>query len=320
MNKPTRTFAVQPAGPFDLAAACARFGGWPTAPGDAEAPVVTFPVEGAEAAAAVVLRQHPDGTVAGEVHGVPDSLAERARRQALATLSLDVDGSAWPAVGERDAVIGELQERYGYLRPVLFHSPYEAAASFVLGHRISIAQVRRLRARLAVALGTPVEVAGEAFHAFPSPSQVLAAGALPGVPGPKAERLRAIAVAAEEGWLARDALRARPVDEALAALRTLAGVGPFFASGILLRGAGLTDEVAGDEITRSAIAARYGSADEGEIREITEDWAPFRTWASVLLHASARSEGAPSARQRPAGASASRARSSDSRSRTRTTR
>jgi DNA-3-methyladenine glycosylase II len=312
MNKPTRTFAVQPAGPFDLAAACARFGGWPTAPGDAAAPVVTFPVEGAEAAAAVVLRQHPDGTVAGEVHGVPDSLAERARRQALATLSLDVDGSAWPAVGERDAVIGELQERYGYLRPVLFHSPYEAAASFVLGHRCSIAQVRRLRARLAEQHGTAVEIAGQSFQAFPSPARVLAAGELPGVPDGKAARLRAIAAAAADGWLARDALRALPVEDALARLRTLPGVGPFFAAGILLRGAGLVDHVADDEITRFAIEQRYGALPE-ELGEITDDWAPYRTWASVLLHLWARD-------QPPAGASASRARSSDSRRRERATR
>jgi DNA-3-methyladenine glycosylase II len=320
MNKSTHTFTLRPAGPFDLAAARARFGGWLTTPGDDAAAVVTFPVEGADAAAAVVLRQHADGLIAGELHGAPAALVERAWRQALATLSLDVDGTDWPAVGTRDAVIAELQQRYGCLRPVLFHSPYEAAASFVLGHRISIVQVRRLRARLAVALGTPVEVAGETFHAFPSPAQVLSGGELPGVPAAKVPRLRAIAAAALDGWLERDVLRAQPVDDALARLRTLPGVGPFFASGILLRGAGLTDHVADDEVTRSAIAARYGSADDAAVREITDDWAPFRTWASVLLHVWARSEAGLSARQRPAGTSASRARSSDSRSRPRATR
>ena len=33
---------------------------------------------------------------------------------------MDVDGAAWPAVGERDAVIAGLQRQYQYARPVCF--------------------------------------------------------------------------------------------------------------------------------------------------------------------------------------------------------
>lgn len=265
MNQSSRHFTLQPQGPFDLARASRHFGGWPTLPDDPSALVLAFPLEHSGASTAVVLCQTGDGAIAGEVHGGPD---DAAWRQALAALSLDVDGRAWPEVGERDPEIGRLQETYGFLRPVLFHSPYEAAASFVLGHRISIAQVRRLRARLAETLGTAITIDGATFHAFPTPAQVLEANELPGVPEAKAARLRAIAQAAQDGWLTRDRLRALPIEEALARLRTLPGVGPFFASGILFRGAGIVDEV----------------ADGAAAFERAERWAPFRMWAVVLLH------------------------------------
>jgi DNA-3-methyladenine glycosylase II len=293
MTKPSRTFTVPVTGPFDLAREARHFGGWPALPGEPAALVLAFPVDGAAVAAAVVLRQAADGAVSGEVHGGPDALVETARRQALAALSLDVDATGWPEVGLRDPEIGALQTTYGFLRPVLFHSPYEAAASFVLGHRISIAQVRALRARLAEALGTTIEIEGAPFHAFPTPTQVLEADALPGVQPVKAERLRALARAAQDGWLTRDRLRALPVPEALAQLETLPGVGPFFAQGILFRGAGIVDGLSGDDVTRFALSTRYRLAepvDAATLAAITERWAPFRTWANVLLHVWVRSE------------------------------
>jgi hypothetical protein len=43
-------------------------------------------------------------------------------------------------VGERDRVVARLQRSYRGLRPVLFWSPYEAAAWTIIGHRIRISQ------------------------------------------------------------------------------------------------------------------------------------------------------------------------------------
>jgi DNA-3-methyladenine glycosylase II len=50
------------------------------------------------------------------------------RSQVERVLSLDVDGTDFPAVAQRDPVVRNLQARYPGLRPVQFHSPYEAAA------------------------------------------------------------------------------------------------------------------------------------------------------------------------------------------------
>ena len=163
----SNSFSLVPSGPFDLTAQSEHFGGWLAAPEPDSGVVMTFPLEGTEESAAVVVRQTPDGSIAGEVHSRDPATASRAWHQALATVSLDVDGADWPKVGSRDPVLGRLQERYGCLRPTLFHSPYEAAAAFVIGHRRTIMQTRATRARIATEIGTMIDIDGRQFHAFP---------------------------------------------------------------------------------------------------------------------------------------------------------
>jgi DNA-3-methyladenine glycosylase II len=293
MNYST-AFTLTPSGPFNLANQNQYFGGWPTLSGSPDTIVMAFPLEGSDASAAVVLRQEADGSLAGEVHGCSEAQAVLARRQALAAISLDFDGAGWPLVGQRDPVIGELQSEYEHLRPVLFHSPYEAAAAFIIGHRISIKQTRVLRARIAAAAGTAVDVAGESFAAFPTPRQLLEAPDLPGISSTKLERLRSMAAAAEERRLDRDRLRELAPDDALAELQTLPGIGPFFAQGILYRGAGLADAVSDDAVTHFAVTKRYGldaPADHAATLAVAEPWRPYRGWAVVLLHVWARQQG-----------------------------
>ena len=306
-------FDLVPQGAFSLAAANARFGGW--VDGTAEqagsetdradaAVLMAFPVEGWDASAAVVVRQGADGNVTGDVFTTDADngrAAERAWRQAVAVLSLDVDGSGFATVGEADPVIGGLQARYPGLRPVLFHSPYEAAASFLLGHRISIAQGRAIRRRIAEERGAAIPTPAGVGHAFPSPAVLLDSSVLPSVPAQKVERLHAAARAAIDGTLDRDRLRALPEADALADLGRLPGVGPFFAQGILMRGAGLVDAVTDDEVTRQAVQRAYGLAAppaRPQLLEISERWRPYRMWATVLLHVWFRSEGAVSLRTR----------------------
>lgn len=277
------SFESRPGGEFRLATAQEYFGGWPTtAGGDI---VLAFPVEGWSASAAVAVHQH-SGTVQGQVHGA-GGVAERAWAQALATVSLDIDGADFEKVARRDAFIGGLWKEHGRLRPVLFHSPYEAACAFVIGHRITIAQTRKLRARMAEEYGATIDVGGEPFHAFPDPATLRTMEAFLGVAAPKVERLHAVAEAALDGGLDRARLRAMPEEEALAYLRTLPGVGDFFAQGILVRGAGLVDFVTGDDLTPRAIELGYGMdhrPDRSEVLDRAEAWRPYRTWATVLLH------------------------------------
>jgi DNA-3-methyladenine glycosylase II len=282
-------FQMVPRGPFDLDNQASRFGGWPKL-GDGI--VMAFPVEGWNGSAAVVMRQRGD-TITGAVHGAAEADAERAWRQALATVSLDIDGQGFVDVGRRDPVIRRLQAEYRNLRPVLFHSPYEAACAFLIGHRITILQTRRLRQRMAEAAGSAIAVNGSSFHAFPDPRALLRLETFPGIAPVKVERLHTAARAALDGTLDRDRLRSLTEAEALEQLRGLPGIGEFFAQGILMRGAGLVDAVTADDLTPRAIQLLYRLAERptrAAVLKRAESWRPYRMWAVVLLNVWLRSQ------------------------------
>jgi DNA-3-methyladenine glycosylase II len=283
------TYSTQPLGPYVLADQNRYFGGWTTDSADGGGILMAFPVEGWQSSAAVRLWQNQDGSIGGEVHGDGDH--DAAWRQALEVLSLDVDGSGYTEVGERDPVIGALQQEHANLRPVLFHSPYEAACGFVIGHRIRIVQGRAIRQRIAEQYGRSFTVGGTSVHAFPTPGRLLEVDDVPGINAEKVERLHGVARAALDGMLDRAHLRSLPVEEAIAEVLKLRGVGGFFASGIVLRGAGVVDDLPGDPITLAGVQRFYGLAappDAAALRDITEAWRPYRMWCSVLVHASER--------------------------------
>ncbi|MDB5183863.1 MAG: hypothetical protein JWO07_544 [Candidatus Saccharibacteria bacterium] len=276
---------MKPKGPFNLLYQNQFFNGWPTLASDQNTIVMTFPVEGWSGSAAVILAQDENGKIKLHVYGTGDK--DRATVQALAAMSLDEDGVAWKEVGGKDEVVRSLQEKYKFMRPTLFHSPYEAAAGFMIGHRISIVQARKIRAALADEFGEKIDVNGETFSAFPTPQKLLEIDNFQSLNDTKIVRLHAVAQAALDGLLDRDYLRSLDDVTALAKLEKLPGVGPFFSQGILYRGAGSKDGFSQDDMSFHGIKAAYGLNDDvtkEEIMAITEKWRPYRMWVSVLLH------------------------------------
>ena len=149
----------------------------------------------AEVTATIVSPARPGADLVAEV-----------RPQVERILALDVDGSGFPAVGERDPVVGELQQRYPGLRPVGFWSPYKAAAWAIIGQRIRIRQAAAIKARMAKELGEPVRFGGQVVHAFPSPQRLAGLGGSLGSPdasrngsarwpGPRSTAARCVPVA-----------------------------------------------------------------------------------------------------------------------------
>jgi DNA-3-methyladenine glycosylase II len=105
-------FTLTPAGPFSLAASTRFLDGFAPAAyhGHSAGHLdLAFPVDDDWRTVGVHLEQLPDGAVAGEVVGTADPQAVGA--QVAHILSLDVDGTAFPLVGERDPVVGRLQRR-----------------------------------------------------------------------------------------------------------------------------------------------------------------------------------------------------------------
>jgi DNA-3-methyladenine glycosylase II len=284
------TFRINATGPFSLASSIRFLEGFtPAAYDEPEASGhlhLAFVVDGTEQAVGVCARAQGGG-ILGEVFGKADREAVRA--QVARILSLDVDGSGLPAVGLRDPVVGGLQAHYPGLRPVCFVSPYDAAAWTIIGRRIRVRQAARLKARMAEELGASVVVPGEQLHAFPPPSVLRDLSGFGGLTEQKLGWLRAVARAAEDGRLDTARLRALPVDQALAELQALPGIGPFSAELILLRGAGEPDHLALHEPRlRRAVARAYGLHTEPtdeELQHIAEGWRPYRTWVTLLLRA-----------------------------------
>lgn len=281
------TFALVPRGEFSLAAA-ASFGFGPTTgrpKPDGNLMRLAFPVDGFREHAGVVLRQDADGTVHGEVQGATDLGA--VDRQVARILSLDHDGEAWAAVGARDPVIGGLQGEHPGLRPVLFHSPYDAAAWSIISARRPARQAAEVRRRISEELGATFELAGETLAAFPLPERLLAVEPGPGLPPEKAERLRGVAQAAVEGRLDPERLQAMDPEEAMADVQRLRGLGPFYSALVIIRATGLSDVLPAQEPRSLRAAAHFYGLDAPPDWEaftaLAEPWRPFRTWAVVLL-------------------------------------
>ena len=280
---------IVPRGPFSLAAAQDFAGGFPAGIGGGgvgEGSItLAFPVEGTEQSAAIELWQDGDGVVRGR-SDADGELLQRAIVQAARSLSLDHDGSGWPAVGERDPVVGRAQREHHFLRPVCFYSAYEAATSFVIGQRIARRQSAVIKRQLAEELGDRPSIAGVEVPAFPRPSLLLELKGARGLNDEKVHRLHGVAQAALDGRLDTEHLRAIPPEEALASLRELHGVGPFTADAVLYRGCGVADGLpASDDLGRTVVRDLYGLPDAGaaDVERIAEAWRPFRMWAVVLL-------------------------------------
>jgi DNA-3-methyladenine glycosylase II len=286
------SFEIIPRGPFSLQAA-AEFGFGPNAGGP---PAynglmrLAFPLDGGSGYAGAVLRQAESGGPVGvelQLRGATDpavALAQIAR-----IVSLDHDGEAFLEVGERDPVIAALQLAHPGQRPVLFHSPYEAAAWSIISARRPASQAARVRTAISEQLGETFELAAQTLPAFPQPDRLLGLGDdTPGLNPEKVERLRGVALAAAAGRLDVGHLHAIGPERSFEEVQQIKGIGPFYASLVVLRASGFADamlDVAEAKGLRHT--ARFYGLDSppttDQFAAMAEPWRPFRTWAIVLI-------------------------------------
>ena len=240
-----------------------------------------------------VTQRYPDiVSLTVDTDADPDTAAEQACR----ILSIDTPAAEWVTAGERDPVLGALQREHDWLRPVLFHSPYEAAAWSVISARRYRAQATAVRTRICAALGETLTASGTEIPAFPLPERLLTADSLPGLAANRVAWLREISRAALDGQLDPARLTAMNPAEALRDLQRLPGIGPTYATLILLRATGVTDTLTFTEPRLPGYVAHFYSTgtdtvSPAELERIAEGWRPFRTWAAVLLRAAGDRQG-----------------------------
>ena len=273
---------LEPRGPFSLAAAGRFLAEFPPADHTGVEPDGTvrlgFVRDDFSGVARPTLRQAgEDGPVEVEVDG-DGAVGPQLER----ILGLEHDGDAFVAVLDGDPVLRTLWERTGHLRQVSFPSPYEAACWSVIALRLRQPQAVQVRRRIESAIGD---------GAFPVPERLAGLEPVEGLSEAKAERLRAMARAALDARLDPYELRALPQDEAVARLRELPGLGPFYASLVLMRATGATDAFFPIERLRHAAARAYDlpeAPSEQAFTAMADRWRPFRSWACVLLRAGER--------------------------------
>ncbi|NNG38499.1 DNA-3-methyladenine glycosylase 2 family protein [Flexivirga sp. ID2601S] len=283
------TLEIEPRGPFDLRASAAFLAGFTPLQDTAQQPaapeelVTAFTVDGEWSPQGVRVLQDPDGTVRCQFASPAGSAA---RDQVRRMLCLDIDGSALDQVAARDPHVADLMRRAPGLRPVLFASPYEAAAWSVLSQRVRMTQAAAVRARLCAELGDVVDIAGVRRTVFPRPDTLLRSAADLSLPDTARDRLQAVARAALDGQLDAAMLRSLDPQDALRRLLTIHGIGPFSAELTLVRGAGSPDMFPAQERRLRKVLSRvyHHSADDDQyFAEVSRAWSPLRSWVCFLF-------------------------------------
>jgi len=163
--------------------------------------------------------------------------------------------------------------------------PFEIAVRVLLGQQVSVAAARTLAARLAERCGAPVPntpVPG-IVRRFPDPARLADANLDGiGVTGARIAAIRGFARAVGDGTL--DLGAARDLDDTVATLTQLPGVGPWTAHVIAMRALGEPDAFpAGDLGVRQALARNGRMPSEREATARAERWRPWRSYAVLAL-------------------------------------
>lgn len=282
------TFDLTPVGAFDLDASIVFLNDFvplrePGRPQTGKALMAAFTVDGEWTPQGVHIRQLDDGTVRC---AFSSPASQAAKNQVQRMLSLDIDGRPLEHIAARDPHVADLIQRAPGLRPVLFASPYEAAAWSVLSQRVRMTQAAKTRADLCVELGSPVSIGDTTRYHFPSPEQVMHAGSALPLPETQRDRLTAVARAALDGHL--DAVRLRSIEpaQALHELQAIHGIGPFSAELVLIRGAGYPDAFPSQERRLRQVLSdvyHHPMDDQDYFTERAESWSPLRSWVSFLF-------------------------------------
>jgi AraC family transcriptional regulator of adaptative response / DNA-3-methyladenine glycosylase II len=169
---------------------------------------------------------------------------------------------------------------------------FELAMRAVLGQQVTVGAAIRLAGKLVEAYGQPAPLSAAGHpalsHAFPRPERIAAADLTHlGMPGARARTLSTVAQAVVDDpqFLGLD----RSLEEAVAKLRALPGVGEWTAQYIALRGMREPDAFPAADIGLMRALADPGGKrpNAAELLARAEAWRPWRAYAAQHLWAAA---------------------------------
>jgi AraC family transcriptional regulator of adaptative response / DNA-3-methyladenine glycosylase II len=184
----------------------------------------------------------------------------------------------------RDRSLATRIERCHGLRVPGAWDGFELAVRAILGQQVTVRGATTLIGRLVAAFGERVieEAGADVTHAFPSPEALVGADVERiGLPGARAESIRALAVAVCAGDLCLN--ESRGLERSVGRLTEIPGIGPWTAHYIAMRALGEPDAFPeGDLGLRRALSnGRLISTSALVAR--AEQWRPWRAYAAMLL-------------------------------------
>ena len=188
----------------------------------------------------------------------------------------------------QDALLAPLVAALPGLRLPGAWDSFELAVRAILGQQISVAGARTLAARLVEAFGDPFELEGVPAAAglrrvFPAPQTLVAADlATIGLPKARAAAIRTLAAAVcdDPHFLCMD----KDLDTFVERLCRLAGIGPWTANYIALRGLGEPDALLATDLGVKQAMQRLGaSGSPADTLARAEAWRPWRAYANFYL-------------------------------------
>jgi AraC family transcriptional regulator of adaptative response / DNA-3-methyladenine glycosylase II len=208
-------------------------------------------------------------------------LAQRARR----IFNLDADVEAATGYLSPDPILGPLLRCRPGLRAPGAWDPFETGVRAIVGQQVSVAGASTLTARIVARHGTPVPGlrALGLTHRFPSPA-ALAGADLDGLglTSSRAAAVNAFARAVSDDAVRLD--RGSRLDELLASITAVPGLGPWTAQYLALR-LGEPDAFPATDlgIRRSLTRAVGRPLASREAERLSAPWSPWRAHAAVHL-------------------------------------
>ncbi len=206
-------------------------------------------------------------------------LVARVRR----LFDLDADPAAISTALGEDPIIGPRLERAPGVRVPGAFDPFELAIRAVLGQQVSVKGATTLAGRVVQRCGTASAVTWNGLtHFFPTP-EALAQADLSGLglTGGRVLALKGLAEACASGeGLLKPAVS---LEDSVARLITLPGIGDWTAQYVALRALGEPDAFPSGDLALRKAAGRGSVIAASALERMAEAWRPWRGYAALLL-------------------------------------
>ncbi len=224
-------------------------------------------------------------------------LAQNAGLEAIRhILAFDLDLRPFYRMARDDMNLAPIAKKFKGLKPIRYLSVFEALVTAITAQQVNLTFAGAIRGRMVKRWGRKLRIDGQTHYAFPRRERLARARVSTframQFSERKAEYVIAVARAALEGRLEESELRILPIDEAVARLTEIRGVGRWTAEQMLFRALGRVEVFPGGDLGVQKVVARYcfgeERVDEEAARRQADRWHPWASLATTYLFAAWR--------------------------------